>query len=69
MNKEQNMALVNLAVEHRELFIHFLVGWMSKDNHEEMAEAARRDLNYFEEGREILKKFDATLDAPTPSEV
>ena len=69
MNKEQNMALVNLAIEQRELFLHFLVGWMSKDHHEDMAEAARCDLNYFEEGREILKKFDATLDAPTPSEV
>ena len=69
MNKEQNMALVNLAVEHRELFIHFLVGWMSKDNHEEMAEAARRDLSYFEEGRKLLKEFDTTLDTPTLSEV
>ncbi len=69
MNKEQNMALVTLALEHRELFLHFLLGWMSCDNHEEMAQAARADLSFFVEGREILKEFDATLDTPTLSEV
>jgi len=69
MNKEQNMALVNLAVEHRELFLHFLLGWMSDENHEEMAHAARADLSFFEAGRALLKEFDTTLDTPTLSEV
>ena len=62
MNKEQNMALVNLAVEHRELFIHFMIGWMSRDHHEEMATAARHDLSYTEEGKKLLENFEQELD-------
>jgi len=69
MNKEQNMALIQIALEHRENFLHFLLGWMSDENHEEMAHAARADLSFFEEGRKLLKEFDTTLDTPTLSEV
>ena len=62
MNKEQNMALVDLALSKRDGFIWFLKGWMSNEYHEEMAKAARVDLNYSEEGRKLLKEFDARLD-------
>ncbi len=69
MNKEQNMALVDLALNSRDGFIWFLKGWMSNDHHEEMAEAARADLQYSEEGRKLLKEFDATLDKTLEVEV
>ena len=69
MNKEQNMDLVNLAVEHRENFIHFMIGWMSNEHHEEMATAARHDLSYTEEGKKLLAEFDATLDKTLETEV
>ena len=69
MNKEQNMALVNLAVEHRENFMHFLIGWMSSDHHEEMATAARHDLSYTEEGRKLLENFEQELDKTSETEV
>ena len=69
MNKEQNMALVNLAVEHREHFIHFLIGWMSSDHHEEMAAAARHDLRFTEEGRKLLENFEQELDKTPDTEV
>ena len=69
MNKEQNMALVNLAVEHREAFLHFLIGWMSSDHHEEMATAARVDLNYSEEGKKLLENFEQELDKTLETEV
>ena len=69
MSKEQNMALVNLAVEHRTQFIHFLLGWMSNENHEEMATAARHDLSYTEEGRKLLENFEQELDKTLETEV
>ena len=69
MNKEQNMALVNLAVEHREHFIHFLLGWMSNEHHKEMATAARADLDYHEEGRKLLENFEQELDKTPETEV
>ena len=69
MNKEQNMALVNLAIEHREHFIHFLIGWMSSEHHEEMATAARHDLSYTEEGKKLLENFEQELDKTLETEV
>ena len=69
MNKEQNMALVKLALKRDRHFLYFLKGWMSNDHHEEMAEAARSDMNYSEEGRKLLKEFDATLDRTPEVEV
>ena len=59
MNKEQNIALVKLARKHDPHFIHFLIGWMGNDHHEEMAKCARINLlEYVEEGEDILKEFD-----------
>ena len=58
MNKQQNMALVNLALERDRHFLYFLKGWMSNDHHEEMAKCARVDLEGSDEGKELLKEFD-----------
>ena len=58
MNKEQNMALVDLALNSRDGFIWFLKGWMSNDHHEELAKCARVDLEGSDEGKELLKEFD-----------
>ena len=58
MNKEQNMALVDLALSKRDGFIWFLKGWMANEHHEEMAQAARVDLEGSDEGKELLKEFD-----------
>ena len=70
MNKEQNMALLDIAFENSSLFVHFLKGWMGVDHHEEMAVCARRDLSHTEEGKKLLAEFDAKhLDTSTASEV
>ncbi len=63
MNQKQNMALVKLARKADPSFIHFLIGWMGNNHHEEMAKCARVNLlEYTEEGKDILADFDATLD-------
>jgi len=69
MSREQDMELVGLALEHDRHFIYFLKGWMSNHHHEEMAKCARADLEGTEEGREILKEFDTTLDKTLETEV
>mgnify|MGYP003628486969 FL=1 len=69
MNKEQNMALVDLAIEHDRLFIYFLKGWIGVDNHEEMAKCARSNMKYSEEGKKLLAEFDTTLDKTLETEV
>ena len=62
MSREQDMALVKLAIKRDRHFLYFLKGWMSNDHHEEMAKCARADLEGSEEGQEILADFDAKLD-------
>jgi len=62
MNKQQNMALVNLALERDRHFLYFLKGWMSNDHHEEMAKCARADLEHTEEGRKLLENFEQELE-------
>jgi len=69
MNKEQNMALLDIAFENSPSFVHFLKGWMGVNHHEEMATAARCELSYTEEGKKLLAEFDATLDKALETEV
>jgi|TARA_R110002020_G_scaffold263532_2_gene478231 hypothetical protein len=70
MNKEQNMALLDIAFENSPTFVYFLKGWMGVDHHEEMAKAARSELSHTEEGKNLLAEFDAKhLDTSTASEV
>jgi len=70
MNKEQNMALLDIAFDNSPTFVYFLKGWMGVDHHEEMATAARSELSHTEEGKKLLAEFDGKhLDTSTASEV
>ena len=61
MNEYKNKRLVTLACDHapdgeKSHFYYFLIGWMSSNHHEEMAEAARRWLHTY--APEVLQDFD-----------
>ena len=52
--QEQNIELVKAAIEADPLFIHFLIGWLQRENHEDMADAAKRYNKPLEETHKVI---------------